>query len=454
MLIKREGYKMYYARFKKSMLIAAFLLTIFMVGCSNTSLTPDFAESKALVICADGINQNALQYVFDVFEEEHNIEVICNWIPAPYETNGVDAKSNIEERNSYIQRIKTEIMAGQGPDIYVIPVYGTAQDVFPDVSKAMRNGVFRPLGTLEQSNISQLQAALKSVGQMEGTQYILPLSYQVDGVLLCDSPQKNRALYSTLDGLGTSDYFRTLDENYPEWGIEGIWWHNLTNNAIPLINYDTMKVDLLAQDMPELLRREVEVIQKNVDSPYQMEYYEYGALAETEKGAPYIIGQAAGDLNNLAMTILSGEGTLFSAFPNADGEIYARVTGIAGISSSCDRIREAELFVDFLLDERWQKNFNGTGTSVLSGLPARMGYSKKIFENQNLQTLNNLQCVPLSGETLESFADLEKKVAGAYFPVIPEAVIQMIDETASENSTITIDIIKKANDVLERYLSE
>ena len=110
--------------------------------------------------------------------------------------------------------------------------------------------------------------------------------------------------------------------------------------------------------------------------------------------------------------------------------------------------------MDFLLDERWQKNFNGTGTSVLSGLPARMGYSKKIFENQNLQTLNNLQCVPLSGETLESFADLEKKVAGAYFPVIPEAVIQMIDETASENSAITIDIIKKANDVLERYLSE
>ena len=73
MLIKREGYKMYYARLKKSMLIAAFLSTIFMVGCSNTSLTPDFAESKALVICADGINQNALQYVFDVFEEEHNI---------------------------------------------------------------------------------------------------------------------------------------------------------------------------------------------------------------------------------------------------------------------------------------------------------------------------------------------------------------------------------------------
>ena len=102
-----------------------------------------------------------------------------------------------------------------------------------------------------------------------------------------------------------------------------------------------------------------------------MEYYEYGALAETEKGVPYIIGQAAGDLNILAMTILSGEGTLFSAFPNADGEIYARVTGIAGISSSCDRVKEAELFVDFLLDERWQKNFNGTGTSVLSGLPAR-----------------------------------------------------------------------------------
>ena len=48
----------------------------------------------------------------------------------------------------------------------------------------------------------------------------------------------------------------------------------------------------------------------------------------------------------------------------------------------------------------------------------------------------------------------KKKVAGAYFPVIPEAVIQMIDETASENSAITIDIIKKANDVLERYLSE
>ena len=442
---------------KKSMLIAAFLLSIFMVGCTDNVLTSDSDENKALVICADGINQNALQHVFDVFEEEYNIEVICNWIPAPYETNGVETKNNMEERNTYIQRIKTEIMAGRGPDVYVVPVYGTAQDVFPDVSKAMRNGVFRPLGTLEQienSNISQLQVAIKSVGEMEGVHYILPLSYQVDGVLLCDSPQRNRALYSTLAGLMTSEYFRTLDANYPEWGIEGLWWHNLTNNAIPLVNYDTMSVNLLAQDMPELLRREVEVIQKNVGSPYQMEYYEYGALAENENGVPYIIGQAAGDLNNLAMTILDGEGTLFSAFPNADGEIYARVTGIAGISSSCERVEEAELFMDFLLEERWQKNFDGINTSVLSGFPARAGCSEKLFENQSLQTLNDLQCTPLSGETLESFVGLEKQVSGAYFPVIPEAVIQMIDKTADKNGHITIDDIQKVNDVLERYLSE
>uniref|UniRef100_UPI001F4A8AD3 hypothetical protein n=1 Tax=Pseudomonas aeruginosa TaxID=287 RepID=UPI001F4A8AD3 len=76
MVGKERRIKMHNIGLKKSMLIAAFLFSIFMVGCTDNVLTSDSDENKALVICADGINQNALQHVFDVFEEEYNIEVI------------------------------------------------------------------------------------------------------------------------------------------------------------------------------------------------------------------------------------------------------------------------------------------------------------------------------------------------------------------------------------------
>ena len=88
-----------------------------------------------------------------------------------------------EERMGALTRLHTEIMSGEGPDLFIINSGWQDDLVFPYPEKAARNGLLLNLDKLmEKSQYTdwdqQVQTVLNA-GKTEKGQYIIPLSYPV-----------------------------------------------------------------------------------------------------------------------------------------------------------------------------------------------------------------------------------------------------------------------------------
>ena len=120
-----------------------------------------------------------------------------------YETANEDVDIRVEylpteeqERDVYLQQLRTEILQGGGPDCYLLPTDGslildepaqyTYLDVellFSDVDLAMRNGLFYDIADLYDADDALgkegLNTQIMDAGVVDGKRYILPLRYDM-----------------------------------------------------------------------------------------------------------------------------------------------------------------------------------------------------------------------------------------------------------------------------------
>lgn len=95
-----------------------------------------------------------------------------------------------------LTRMRTEIMAGSGPDVYYLSCFDGYNDVyfdslFPNPEHAMASGFFLPLDDYMANarfmELEQLEPTLMETGRYEDTQYILPMFYRLAmGILYRD----------------------------------------------------------------------------------------------------------------------------------------------------------------------------------------------------------------------------------------------------------------------------
>ena len=110
-----------------------------------------------------------------------------------------------EERSNRIDQLQTEMMAGQGPDIFILPcddgfTYNETQ-LIENVEKGMATGLFADLTTqYDQDETLEKDVLLEKVmdaGVMDGKRYILPLRYTYPILL---------ALEDELQGAGAGSF--------------------------------------------------------------------------------------------------------------------------------------------------------------------------------------------------------------------------------------------------------
>lgn len=452
--------------------LAIVLLCMMLLSCgekateskSNAVAATD-AETVVLRVCAESIDKSYLEPIFDDFSKQFEVELVCDWVPPPpvpgITQTGLD---KVENRAACLQRLRTEIPAGKGPDVFVLSLMNGDEPILPDMMKAMRNGVFLDLNPLlaeKESNFSSIQENLLPAGQVAGRQYLLPLTYCVDGILLCDTPENNQALAARLEGTTLQEFLAVLEPlQSPEAGRVGIWWKNLCNRKEPAINYDTMQVDLFAPPIPELLRRAAAYQAKEAQqssSPTSISDL-YDSLACNKAGGhPYLIG-SADTLELTATWLMEGTGTLFVPTPNADGEVYAALAGVGAIGAECKNLPQAQALLNFLLAEQRQldgkKQWKNTG---ISGFPARKGLLPALFETPPADAnRSDLPSTLLSGETLASFTSLEEKITGSFLlQKLPKEVhafaVGCMEKSGEQLQDADIEAIQTK---LELYLSE
>ena len=107
-----------------------------------------------------------------------------------------------ETRETQIQKLRTQIVAGKGYDVYILNNlrYGSGEPLdelplFDNPYKTMQSGVFSPLNdNMNQDSYwkgtSYFDPLLKA-GQYEGKQYILPLSFESELFLSNTEGQKS-----------------------------------------------------------------------------------------------------------------------------------------------------------------------------------------------------------------------------------------------------------------------
>ena len=120
------------------------------------------------------------------YEEAHaDVDIQVDYLP-----------TDPQEREVYLQQIRTQILQGGGPDCYLLPTdntlildeptqytYVTVDPLFSDVELAMRNGLFYDISSFYEADDSLGKECLNSTimdsGVVSGSRYVLPLRYDI-----------------------------------------------------------------------------------------------------------------------------------------------------------------------------------------------------------------------------------------------------------------------------------
>lgn len=175
-----------------SLLLPLVLLCTLASGCAKTgssaapSAEPAVQAKKPLRLCADfgvgkpftssGGHHGAVKSLLNSVAEKTGVEdVEIEILP----TDGA-------ERQTAINRIRVELMSGEGPDLFLCNCIATAykaeeQALFQFPDKAMKSGVFLNLDEhISRARFMEwdkLTPAVMSAGRTEEGQFLLPLAY-------------------------------------------------------------------------------------------------------------------------------------------------------------------------------------------------------------------------------------------------------------------------------------
>ena len=208
---------------RKKKILCLLLCILLLYGCNQINDTS--AETVTLWVVTevsktDGMNYQA-EMIAEQFEKEHeNVSVKLEILP-----------TEEEERERYLKQLRTKIMAGKGPDVYLLPTGNTLTTdlpsnssqkretleysivpLFSDVAQAMYNGIFADISQYYNEDtelqIETLNQDVMNAGVIDGERYVLPIRYDMP-VLLTDSKANE-----TITDDGIESLVKTaLDEN-------------------------------------------------------------------------------------------------------------------------------------------------------------------------------------------------------------------------------------------------
>ena len=393
---------------KKSMSFTAKAVTVavaavvllgiaFLPGLFQNNITQAAAptEEKPLRICFDmgtkwddsgTVQENYVQHLVNDFcfynahrEEgsvgygltEDMIEIEC--IP------GGDAME--AERVSALKKIRTEIMAGQGPDVFICLTNGLIEDLevegsrlFPYVEFSMEDDLFLPLDDLiaefEYTDPAQLTQVLMDGGKNKaGEQVLLPFRYTIPMLYF------EREDLEPVDQSGKTwnDVLTSDDPLLKEqvrwawpvwWGFEEFNRHDYHDSALPYIFPSILDTENrgLAFTEDDLFAR----VQESL--PVMQELMQEDS--EIVNDAWYFVrpGATGGRVLNRDHSVIDRPTTLIP-LRNETGGVTALIHSYGAINANTPFAKEAALFLDFLSRTANQSDPVSAGVvNVFSGM--------------------------------------------------------------------------------------
>ena len=380
-----------------SILMVMVLLIFTVSGCGEASEGKiSLKRNKTLTVCFDPTSEIAVDYLYDftyTFKQVTGIENIEFEI----------LPSTDVERETMIQRIRTEIMSGAGPDVFLVQCGSADYALFPYPEKVMENGMFLPLddymeNKTEYTDWDKQQPVVLAAGRNEEGQQIIPLSYT--------APVQYHAM-SKLD-MEKPDHPLTFDEALadPEWSAvytdfydcRSIFYDSLSREYVSAYNTPYLKYFLgkwADFESEELLFTEEELLTtvQKILSLYEEKPLEDPGYEET----------------NLMTSIkqLAEPSTMVPLY-SIDGGITVQVGTFAAINRNTRMPDEAYCFLDYFMRQKMQADsYVHYGFFAFTGIPM----DTEVFSEE--VPLNRFEYLP--DETFAELTDFRDQITDVNF---------------------------------------
>ena len=293
-----------------------------------------------------------------------------------------------EERDAYLEQLRTAIMAGEGPDVYLLPVrpYRSAEELFPDVTQSMYNGIFCDISEYYNNdtelNADGLVTAVMDAGTIGDARYVLPLRYDLPVAYVDEKKWAEAGISAKIVNAGFYELRDTVIASGDKLFAGGcVCWDVLDSFAMNVfpetVDYEKQEVTLRAEDVAALLTQQQEISAMVGDyPPYTITYfggYCFGSYW-ADHGYSMYIGSLTDAMLNTAVAKLEEIDLEMYPVASSDGTVVADVTYFCAVGAGCEYPELAyEYLRQFLTEEaQWEeirRDTNGIQhTGYMSGL--------------------------------------------------------------------------------------
>lgn len=246
------------------MWIAALVFLVMLSGCSAEP--SDAEEASTLWVLTELSNSDGMNLQAEIIAERMEADnpgltVILDILP-------IDE----EERELRMTQLRTQIMSGNGPDVYLMPTGSeliadepiTNENIpitplFTNIEQAKRNGVFLDVSEFYEADTELNTAALKQeimeAGCLGDKRYILPLRFQLP--VIYTRPDLY-AEYGLSPELFESDFLTVaqtvLSRENAETGAIGLKFPENLEAMGTLVNYENGEVLLTVQQIADYMQ--------------------------------------------------------------------------------------------------------------------------------------------------------------------------------------------------------
>lgn len=302
-----------------------------------------------------------------------------------------------QERSAALSRIRTEVLAGKGPDVFICTCWAPGigeEGLFKFPNQAMENRIFLPLDDyISQAKYMEWDRLLPVVmeaGRGDEGQMLLPLAYTFDVLLL------DRDRFSSSVELPAA-------------------WEELAESA------DKLARSLAGYVTPYNMMGELADYDKDVPAfsedglfEYMKKVIDHSKKVQSEAIVPVFVnftdGKFSGPDNTL--DLLNGRKFDFFSTYNKDGGITVDITAFAGINRNSAHPDEAFTVLDFQISREVQKGF--PIYSAMHSLPTHMDLYSNEYPSHGQA---------MSEEHFESFSRLRDQINVAKFYTLLEGAM-------------------------------
>ena len=373
---------------KGAALICVCALTAGLCGCGTEEKSE---EKKTLRVVTDGRLYEEVKFAGRFLEGvDSAIEVEIHKLP--------DDK---EKREIEIQKLRTEIMAGKGPDVYIMvpEPENTVEEVMPLLEnpyQTMQSGALASLDEFMEKDSyweeSTYNKNILKAGQYDGRQYIIPMSVEYYVLPRADNMEKmtGDTLQEWLAQATDSEDFR-LKQAFYNLEVQSARWIQ------PAADYETAKVKFDKEQWKELAQDSLrfdadvgeEVISSDIDSRYGFEVSTAALYSDKQSTInPQIV-------------------------PDMEGRKMASIMSYGAVGMSSDLKQDAYDFLMLFLSDRTQEYRREHSDSSMI-LPAFWGYIDSIYVPVQESALKAWMNYPAE-EILQEMRGSLRELDGAFF---------------------------------------